>query len=181
MKQLAKGSESMADLDSIREIDAHRIDTEHLLERLSYVTRQMRLFGLLIFGAALTGVVMIFAQMAMREKSIHSFGAEDQVLMLKLLTIAICLLGFIIIMLFELLRRQGDVLFEELSNELQWGGNVASKGPVEKPRISERIILRSFVQASDLLLVPGRFGPAVYGLMFLALALTAFFISAPSK
>lgn len=70
---------------------------------------------------------------------------------------------------FETLRRRGDALYDEISDEVQWhiGREYASSinQPVSeapRPPLRYRIELRSFAKASDLPLAPGRFGPAVY-------------------
>jgi hypothetical protein len=161
------------------DLDRKLTDTERLLRRLSQLTRLMQKVALGTFGTALFALVTLFIELSLRERAMHFSDAAENFTMFKVLTIGISLLGFCAITLFELLRRQGDVLFEELSNELQWGSKLPSTA--NKPRIGQRIVLRDFVQASDLLLVPGRFGPAIYGLVFLSLALGAFLINAPVR
>jgi len=72
-----------------------------------------------------------------------------------------------IIILNENLRRKGDVLFEEISDELHWyvGPKKQSDNGVvadQRPSWNARVVLRSFAQATDLPLIPGKFGSALY-------------------
>jgi hypothetical protein len=64
----------------------------------------------------------------------------------------------------EISRKQGDVLFEEISDEVQW--RVRSQGhekiAPERPLLDVRVTLRSFAHASDLPFIPSRFGAAIY-------------------
>lgn len=87
------------------------------------------------------------------------------------------LIGFnvLIALAFETLRKRGDAIFEELSDEFQWhlGGDKrrsAEIGP-SRPPINLRVTLRSFLSAGDLLLAPGRFGPLFYSIINVALFL----------
>ena len=88
---------------------------------------------------------------------------------------------------YEIAVKRGNVLFEEISDELQWHietegilrpinpKEATPKGPVapERPAINVRVVLRSFAQATDLPLFPGRYGPAFYTLINLVLIFLA--------
>src|SRR5207248_3149729 len=65
---------------------------------------------------------------------------------------------------FETIRKRGDILFKEISDELQWNVRFSDPdspgtAPPRRPSFDARLTLRSFAQASDLPLVPGRYGP----------------------
>jgi hypothetical protein len=83
----------------------------------------------------------------------------------------VVLIGFDVLaaLAFEALRKRGDAIFEELSDEFQWQLGSDKRRSAEiglaRPPIGLRITLRSFVAASDLLLVPGRFGPLLYAMI----------------
>ena len=77
------------------------------------------------------------------------------------------ILALILAVANERLRRTGDVLFQEIGDELQWNTRAEKVPPGkgaanERPPLEARVILRRFAQGTDLPLVPGRFGPAVY-------------------
>ena len=90
--------------------------------------------------------------------------------------------ALLILVLYERLRKRGDALFEEISDEFQ--SYIALGGTEEKvastdyrPPLGWRVVLRSFARTTDLPLVPGKFGPAVYAAINMALAiLQAYFL-----
>jgi hypothetical protein len=72
-----------------------------------------------------------------------------------------------LVVMCESWRKQGDALFEEISDELQWnvrGARLLKDKPLvkERPELQARVVLRTFARASDLPLIPGKFGPAIY-------------------
>lgn len=70
----------------------------------------------------------------------------------------------------DAMRRHGEVLFEEVSDELQWQRTEAKNRPRrlgemqqgDRPTLDARVTLRSFSYVADLPLVPGKFGPGIY-------------------
>ena len=67
------------------------------------------------------------------------------------------------IYLYESKRRQGEVLFEEISDELEWHiKGDKTEAASTRPEIDARISLRSFFKTTDLPFIPGKFGPAFY-------------------
>ncbi len=86
--------------------------------------------------------------------------------------------------LHETRRKQGDTLFEEISDGLQLqlqlqsvpvvrGTDSLSEGNTMSV-LKARLILRTFAQASDLPLVPGKFGAAIYVAVNLLLLFSEF-------
>lgn len=68
---------------------------------------------------------------------------------------------------FERMVRRGNVLFEEISDELEWKVRHeevehSTTPPDQRPTLNPRIVLRAFAQTTDLPLVPGKFGPLFY-------------------
>jgi hypothetical protein len=83
-------------------------------------------------------------------------------------------LTVIALLYFERLRRRGDTLFQELSEELNWFSRPRdlneSVVPYNVPPIDIRVALRTYTRMTDLPLVPGKFGPATYALVCLVAA-----------
>jgi hypothetical protein len=78
-------------------------------------------------------------------------------------------------------RKRGDALFEEISDELQWNIRgtrlLKDKSPAkERPEIQARVVLRTFARASDLPIIPGKFGPAIYITVNLLITFLAIFL-----
>lgn len=104
---------------------------------------------------------------------------------LLIIAFSFALLGLLASLAFELVRKRGEVLFEELSDEYQWHiqRNYMARsvdkepGPIAKPELDIRISLRDFAKNADLLLVPGKFGPAIYALWNVALMVSAIVFS----
>lgn len=96
-----------------------------------------------------------------------------------------CLLGASVLAFaihYENLRKRGDVLFEEISDELQWNirGVGAKPLPEVKPSMSARLVLRTFARASDMPLIPGKLGPVGYvaiNLLFVLLSLFLLYLT----
>lgn len=73
--------------------------------------------------------------------------------------------------IFDNLRRRGDIAFSEISDGLEWEARLAGTthsyrvsqpGTVRAALRPERLALREFARASELPLAPGRYGPALY-------------------
>lgn len=148
---------------------------EKELERFNHITNRLRVLGLTCAFLSFINLIHTLWRIVIRSRYIEELAICSVTM---LFTVLIC------IVLFDFLRKKGDVLFEEISDELQWGvyNDVERKSdkedyPVlersaeERPRLHVRIVLRSFSRAADLPLVPGRFGPAIYLLINIVLAL----------
>ena len=92
------------------------------------------------------------------------------------------LFALLLSVVFEGRRKEGDVLFKEISDELQWYVRFQKKDkidispstPEHRPDLQARLALRAFAQSSDLPLVPGKYGPLAYALVnILSIALAA--------
>jgi hypothetical protein len=114
----------------------------------------------------------LFVTLIMRSASSQPFSTSWEDLV-RYLTLGSAMYGLTALFLYDRRRRHGDVLFEELSNELQWqavSGSSIPKAAESRPSIENRVTLRNYVQASDLPLVPGKFGPTAYAITFLIIA-----------
>lgn len=140
------------------------------LEELNLITEQMRRKALVIFAFTLFNIffpVFIFSNViyywtysAFREDKLSELLVNTS----KVIWIIILFATLTTIYLYESSRRKGDVLFEEISDELEWNvkNHKAEQIANERPEINARITLRSFAKTTDLPFVPGRFGPAFY-------------------
>ncbi len=77
---------------------------------------------------------------------------------------------------YENWRNRGDLLFEEISDQLQWHVVSQRTNPdimtdIRRPDFRARTVLRSFARITHLPFVPGRFGPASYLVLNLILIL----------
>lgn len=79
---------------------------------------------------------------------------------------------------FETMRRRGDAIFQEVSDELQWhvGRAEYREAPPTRPLLKARVALRTFSAAAQLPLIAGPFGATGYAALNLAIALTSAFV-----
>ena len=81
--------------------------------------------------------------------------------------------------LYDYFRRQGNILYDEISDEMEWHVRRArlSEGEAlaeQRPDVKLRLIMRMFSHANDLPLIHGKTGPMVYVLLNLSLAAIAY-------
>lgn len=83
-------------------------------------------------------------------------------------TLFFCYISFLLVLaalyFYESTRKHGEVLFEEISDELEWyvDNKFGKKSSSHRPEINSRILLRSFIKTTDLPFISGKSGPAVY-------------------
>jgi hypothetical protein len=139
---------------------------EHVLVRLQHTTNWLRLSR--IFATVFTAVNIFVV--------LFIFGLGENLLADNLkfgnsFVVFVGLSVFVnlaVIVLFENLRRGGDALFEQISDELHW--HVGYRKQKENGAVADddgqlsdaRLVLRAFAGAADLPLIPGKFGPAIY-------------------
>jgi hypothetical protein len=82
----------------------------------------------------------------------------------------------------EIWRKRGEVLFEEISDEVERRTVMIARDPKfeeEKPGLllRARLALRDFAHASDLPFIPGKFGPTIYAAVNLLIPILILFSS----
>lgn len=135
------------------------------LERLEVIIKSLRIIGLMCAMGSFFNLCMFLWLFMMRFPMSMGFMVNAVILFFVLAGVVY----------FEILRKRGDAIFEELSDELQWyirdGRKLKTQTgdyddseswAEERPTLNARIVLRTFSRTTDLPLVPGRFGPAIY-------------------
>lgn len=120
-----------------------------LLRLLSYYIVGSSIFGLL-FSLSLYSSIIIFS----RKLSDDSFLINVLLVWFNFISVA-CLINY------EFLCKKGNILFSEISDELEWNLKNEKSGN-ESPNIDTRIILRSYIQASELPFFRGKYGTGIY-------------------
>ncbi len=150
----------------------HFLQLDEELSKLRRISSGLRLNGLLTFLATLTNLA-VTAFLLSRYAT-----AWDNALLLvvpfRLVPLLAGLLAILCVALYEYLLRQGNILFDEISDELEWnvkGSHLSEGGALteKRPDLKVRMILRMFSRANDLPLFPGAYGPAIYVLLNLGL------------
>jgi len=144
------------------------------LRRISRITSRIRhansLVALLTLGNLAAAIFVIVNP---RITQTNYFVAEAVMASVTCLATALLMLG-----VQERWRKVGEVLFEEISDELQWFAvsdkAISSTKPMGMPRLDHRIILRQFAKTTDLPLVPGKHGGAIYALVNLLVGIFSY-------
>jgi hypothetical protein len=140
------------------------------LEELRIITSRLRLLGLQ--ALVLTIGNLAVALLVTAPDVIASYAVRDA---LRLTNIAATVAALALLGVHEGLRKRGDALFQELSDELQWfvGRAQAQEVPADRPALTARVALRSFATAVDLPLFPGARGAATYAFVNIGIAVLA--------
>jgi hypothetical protein len=161
------------------------------------ITRRLRLIGALVLVVTSGSFGVLLWSIA---QSQYRYVSDAQFFALLNIAVAMSTVG--LLGAFEVLRKRGDAIFQEMSDELQWyvgrsaprdhprGGSAGSghprgrstltsresTNPQERPVFEARVALRTFSAAAELPLIPGRFGGAIYAALNLAVAIAAVLI-----
>jgi hypothetical protein len=141
---------------------------------LRAITRRLRLISALVLLVSAGSFGVLLWSIAARS----SYEYEGNADFFVALNIVVAMSTIALLGTFEVLRKRGDAIFQEMSDELQWhvGRPDARDAPRERPLFDVRVALRTFSAAADLPLIPGRYGGAVYAAVNLAVAVAAVFI-----
>jgi hypothetical protein len=146
----------------------HMLDAR--VHQLGYLANRMRLMGLCVTGLTVSNLLLLLIFLSLLGRIVPDVAMA---VLMALTTASLASLT-----LYISLRSKAQVLFEEVSEELQWFigreqyQHVSSKSdlppPAFKPDLSTRIVLRTFARATDLLFFAGSSGPGVYFLLSFA-------------
>lgn len=147
---------------------------ERSIRELTYVSRRLQFMGPTVLLVTLVNLGVLLWGIG-ANASYYGYQAPLAIINIVIAMATIAALGF-----FEALRKRGDAIFQEVSDELQWYvGHSESRGlslreaPSERPLLEARVVLRTFSAAAELPLVPGRLGGAAYALLNLVVAVAA--------
>jgi len=146
------------------------------LKSLGRITRALSLLSLTVLGGtSLNLIFSIFSfiffnyYISFRSERGYYSGSEGHyysTLMQFFITLTwmVCFAVIIAVYFYESKRKRGEVLFEEISDELEWYviGQDKKRIAAERPKIDARVSLRSFVKTTDLPFIPSKYGPAFY-------------------
>ncbi|WP_233846358.1 hypothetical protein [Paraburkholderia sp. HD33-4] len=131
--------------------------------QLDSISRKMRILGL--YAVGLMALLLLLTLMNLSGKAFFLDFAFARLSLFFSIAAALCI--FIVLVMRDSLRRRGNALFEELSDELQWYAigdhrGEARSGSTSRPPLEIRVVLRSYARTTDLPMVPGRYGEAIY-------------------
>lgn len=131
----------------------------HALLVLSKIRALLDMVGITIYICTACNIILVFSALSKIFYFAQYFYLYSSV--------GAMFFVFLAVIAFDLTRRRGNAIFEEISDELQWRVTSTyverdSTETFERPSIEARIRLRDFARASQLMLFPGRNGPALF-------------------
>lgn len=146
---------------------------------LGRVSTRLRTVGPVALVLSLANLAILLWWVARSNRWDYSVEESLALTNLAVTVTTISVLGY-----FESLRKRGDAIFQELSDELQWyvgrsGSHSvfedAPRGdsPRERPLLEVRLAMRSFSAAAELPLFPGSLGGAFYAVFNLLIAIAS--------
>lgn len=134
-------------------------EIEYALEKLDRISNNLRSYSLMLVTVTLANLVFT---MLLMSGMYRAFKSESFGLTISLFPIILAIFVVLIAFRFDVLRKDGDAYFEELSDEMH-GKKISEENESYKNSISlkARVIIRSYSNAASLPLVPGRYGPAI--------------------
>ena len=145
------------------------------INRLRSITNTIRILG--FYAALCTGcAIASFSYILLTSRFSHVF--PDPFLLLTISTVG----SFGALVFRDSVRKGGETLFEELSDELQWhvlnDRQSLTQGIEGRPSLEMRYQLRRFARNTDLPLISGPIGTAIYALLNLSIFLAGAYLSA---
>lgn len=146
-----------------------RMSVDDGLRRLDAISHRLRTFKTsTVMMTLLTLVFTMLTLFLSRAFGIIVIAHINVVMSTLFLLYCAVLPGILLLFLWERLRVEGKMLFEEISDELEWHHRTFkprvtySETTPEPVNLGIRVSLREFLDASDMPLIPGPFGAAWY-------------------
>jgi hypothetical protein len=136
------------------------------LKRLVRITRTIEIVAMTVFILLISQMVILIASLLSLRRILYLHDTD-----LILMASFIFFITILALFVHERLKRNGDIIFNEVSDELQWSleSRRFPKSPndfhsekEQRPNITIRIILRTFIRNTDLPLAASRLGPLIY-------------------
>lgn len=168
--------------DTVQE--AQLLSALQLLERTAHRLRILSIIAgyFTVLNISLSIGLIGFAAALLRDQDPFTSTATITASMVIVFPLVFLFATLIPIINFEQVRRRGDALFEEISDELAWHVKKPEAYQVPKlsqdaPNLNIRLILRLFVRSSNLPLYPGPHGPGIYATLNIAVSVLAASVS----
>lgn len=151
-------------------------DLRGSLGDLRFITRQLQRYGFIALISTVVNFASLILSLSLRFLPV---GFHISIFIAFYLPLIVTVTAVMAIVRYDTLRKRGDALFEEISDELQWNVHQSVTETIarERPELNARVALRSFARATDLPLIPGRYGPGIYATInFLILFLSYYLV-----
>ncbi|MDI9366616.1 MAG: hypothetical protein QM541_16790 [Flavobacterium sp.] len=155
---------------------------EPQLRRLISLTTILRKYGLLILVSLFGSLLALGGFAILRKRNIQleqytNFDYSDSSTLEMSMLLAVFFLVFfsvLILLRFNTLRNKGMIIYEELTDEIDWGRK--RKEFIHRPPIETRIIIKEFLKATDLPFTTGTNGQAFYIVLLFIILISSIMI-----
>lgn len=161
------------------------------LEELVYITERLRRQSVRIFMAILLAILsfafftFFHSYLNRQILEIKNRGYSSMSYLEKFeiydvtcwaITLLILIFGMLLLFQFFKIKKRGLIIYDELTDELEWGHK--RQEFIKRPPIETRIIVKNFLQNTDLPFVNGPNGQVVYLVFFFLLILGTIIVKA---
>ncbi len=144
-----------------------KVSLKEEIWRLRHIANRLKFFSLLI-------IITLIACMLLSVWILISYPAYT-LYIFRFVPTALSFFGIVLLFIFDSIRKSGMVLYDEISDELEWGfrtGNTVKRDvPGKRVQTAIRVAMRQFLQATDLPIVPGSAGQGIYFALFISLTI----------
>jgi len=134
--------------------------------RLISFTRALRRYSTLIIGILLTSIFTLGYYAILLKRHTNEFNSnnylfesEIELPLLLFIFIFICM-GILLLLRFSMVRNKGMVIYEEITDEIDWSRK--RKEFIHRPPLEIRIQIKEFLKSTDLPFTTGPNGQAFY-------------------
>lgn len=148
----------------------------YALDKLENISAMLRHYAQMLVTTTLVNLVVT---MLLLSGLYRVFRSEIFALYFSIIPIMCGIFVVVLAFRFDVLKRDGDAYFEELSDELH-GKKIKEQNEAYKSdsSLKARVIIRRYSNAASLPLIPGKFGPAAIAAINIAFSFLGALISA---
>lgn len=162
--------------------DIEDVEFRPQLMRLIYLTNVLKKYSLFILIALFGSLLALAGFAILRKKNVllermgsYSYEFSTQLELASLfLVFMLVFLCILILFRFNSLRNKGMVIYEEITDEIDWSRK--RKEFIHKPPIETRIIIKEFLKSTDLPFTSGTNGQAFYVILLFIVLISAIMI-----
>lgn len=148
----------------------------YALDSLESITNRLKILSQMLIMTTLINLVL---SMMLMSGMWRAFSSPVEGLTASVIPVICGIYAIMMAFKFDVLRRDGDAFFEELSDELH-GKKLRSNENVKETDVSlkARVIIRRYSSAASLPLFPGAYGPTMVAVINIMFSFLGAFMSA---
>lgn len=152
------------------------------LKTLILLTKRLRFVGtailmiLILILVMLAMYVILHRQLVMENVRNGYSSYYNPFWMVGIYALLFLVVGIIALFYFNQLKNKGNIIYEELTEEIDW--STKRKEFIHRPSIETRIIIKEFLKATDLPFTSGNNGQAFYLVLYIVVSVATIIVIA---